>query len=158
MVWLHGVQPVVYGNHVVKRAVRLEIVCTFKRRGVTFEPRADVRDHRPLSRAPVDLRDARWIVWIPIAWAATPLAIDAQHTTAWLHRQIMFEHEPLERVASEFNRYASKPFEITTPALGALEISGVFATDDTAAFIAFLRRLDGVRVEITATRIRVLQD
>jgi transmembrane sensor len=92
------------------------------------------------------------------ARAATLSAIDAQHTTAWLHRQIMFEHEPLERVANEFNRYASKPFEITTPALGALEISGVFATDDTAAFIAFLRSLDGVRVEITATRIRVLQD
>lgn len=89
---------------------------------------------------------------------ATPSAVDAQHTTAWLHRQIMFEHEPLERVASEFNRYASKPFEITTPALRALEISGVFATDDTAAFIAFLRSLDGVRVEITATRIRVIQD
>jgi transmembrane sensor len=92
------------------------------------------------------------------ARAAAPSAVDAQHTTAWLHRQIMFEHEPLERVAREFNRYASKPFEITTPALRALEISGVFATDDTAAFIAFLRSLDGVRVEITATRIRVVQD
>ncbi len=90
--------------------------------------------------------------------AATPSTVDAQHTTAWLHRQIKFEHEPLERVASEFNRYTSKPFEITTPALRALEISGVFATDDTTAFIAFLRSLDGVRVEITATRIRVLED
>jgi transmembrane sensor len=61
-------------------------------------------------------------------------------------------------VASEFNRYAPTPFEITTPALRALEISGVFATDDPQAFIAFLRSLDGVRVEVTATRIRVMQD
>ena len=66
--------------------------------------------------------------------------------------------EPLERVASEFNRYAPKPIEITTPALRSLEISGVFATDDSEGFIAFLRSLDGVHVEVTATRIRVSQD
>jgi ferric-dicitrate binding protein FerR (iron transport regulator) len=38
-----------------------------------------------------------------------------------------------------------------------LQISGAFATDDTDAFIAFLRTLKGVRVEVTATRIRVSQ-
>ncbi len=94
-------------------------------------------------------------VWPAMAMA---MAIDADRTTAWLHRQIMFEHEPLEQVASEFNRYAQTPIEITTPALRAVEISGVFATDDTDAFIAFLRSLDGVHVEVTATRIRVMQD
>jgi transmembrane sensor len=87
-----------------------------------------------------------------------PVPIDAQRATSWLHRQIMFDHEPLERVASEFNRYAPKPFEITSPALRSLEISGVFATDDSEAFIAFLRSLEGVHVEVTATRIRVSQD
>jgi transmembrane sensor len=91
-------------------------------------------------------------------WPTTPVPTDAQRSTAWLHRQIKFEREPLERVASEFNRYAPKPFEITSPALRSLEISGVFATDDSEAFIAFLRSLDGVHVEETATRIRVSQD
>jgi len=91
-------------------------------------------------------------------WPAAPVPIDAQRTTAWLHRQIMFEREPLERVASEFNRYAPKPFEITSPALRSLEISGVFATDDSEAFVAFLRSLEGVHVEVTATEIRVSQD
>jgi transmembrane sensor len=91
-------------------------------------------------------------------WPAVPIAVDAQRATAWLRRDIMFEHEALERVASEFNRYAAKPIEITTPALRKLEISGVFATDDTEAFIAFLRSLKGVRVEVTTTRIRVSQD
>jgi transmembrane sensor len=86
---------------------------------------------------------------------ATPVAVDAQRTTAWLHRQIAFDHEPLERVAAEYNRYTSKPIEIATPALRNLQISGVFATDDPEAFIAFLRSLKGVRVEVTATRIRV---
>jgi transmembrane sensor len=91
-------------------------------------------------------------------WPATPVAVDAERTTSWLHRQIAFDHEPLERVAAEYNRYTSKPIEIATPALRALRISGVFATDDTDAFIAFLRSLKGVRVEVTETRILVSGD
>jgi transmembrane sensor len=86
---------------------------------------------------------------------ATPVAVDAQRTTAWLHRQITFDHEPLEQVAAEYNRYTSKPIEIGTPALRNLQISGVFATDDPEAFIAFLRSLKGVQVEVTEARIRV---
>jgi transmembrane sensor len=90
-------------------------------------------------------------------WPAIPIAVNAQRTTAWLHREIVFDHEPLQRVVAEFNRYAPKPIEIATPALQSLQISGAFATDDTDAFIAFLRTLKGVRVEVTATRILVSQ-
>jgi transmembrane sensor len=67
----------------------------------------------------------------------------------------VFDHEPLEHVVAEYNRYTAKPIEIATPALRNLQISGVFATDDTEAFVAFLRSLKGVRVEVTETRIRV---
>jgi transmembrane sensor len=91
-------------------------------------------------------------------WPAAPVAADVKRAAAWLHRQISFEREPLERVAAEFNRYVPKPIEITTPALRSLQVSGVFKTDDTEAFIAFLRSLDGVRVEVTATRIVVSQE
>jgi transmembrane sensor len=91
-------------------------------------------------------------------WPGAPVATDAQRATAWLHRQISFEREPLAQVAAEFNRYAPKPIEITTPALRSLQVSGVFTIDDTEAFIAFLRSLDGVRVEVTATRIVVSQE
>jgi transmembrane sensor len=89
---------------------------------------------------------------------ATPITIDAQNATAWLRREMVFDHETLERVAAEYNRYTTKQFEIATPALRSLQISGVFATDDTDAFIAFLRSLKGVRVDVTETRIRVFQD
>jgi transmembrane sensor len=89
------------------------------------------------------------------AWPTTPATVDAQRATAWLRRQIVFDQEPLERVAAEFNRYGPKPIEIATPALRTLQISGVFSTDDTEAFIAFLRSLKDVRVEVTPTRIRV---
>jgi transmembrane sensor len=91
-------------------------------------------------------------------WPVAAVAVDAERSTAWLHRQISFEHEPLARVVSEFNRYATKPIEITSPGLRDLEISGVFSIDDTDAFVAFLRSLEGVRVEVTAKQIRVSQD
>ena len=91
-------------------------------------------------------------------WPAAPVEADAERTTSWLHRQIAFDHEPLERVAAEYNRYTSKPIEIAAPALRTLRISGVFATDDTDAFIAFLRSLKGVRVEVTENRILVSGD
>ena len=86
-----------------------------------------------------------------------PIAADA-HGTSWMRRQITFEHEPLSSVAKEFNRYASRPIVITTPALGKQEISGVFTIDDTDEFIAFLRSLKGVHVEVTESRILVSQD
>ena len=44
----------------------------------------------------------------------------------------MFDHEPLEHVVAEYNRYTAKPIEIATPALRYLQISGVFATDDAS--------------------------
>jgi transmembrane sensor len=88
-------------------------------------------------------------------WPATPKAVDAESTIAWLRKEIVFDHEPLDHVVTEFNRYAAKPIELATPSLRNLQISGVFATDDPEAFIAFLRSLKGVRIEMTETRIRV---
>jgi len=90
-------------------------------------------------------------------WPIAPRAVDAQRATAWLRREIVFEHEPLERVAVEFNRYTAKPIEITSPALRGLQITGVFSADDTEEFIAFLRSLEGVTVDVTATQVRVSQ-
>ena len=87
-----------------------------------------------------------------------PVAADAHGKTSWMRRQITFEHEPLASVAKEFNRYASKPIVITTPALGSQEISGVFTIDDTAELIAFLRSLKGVHVEVTDSQIVVSQE
>jgi transmembrane sensor len=114
------------------------------------------------STGPTDL--ARWVqvgagqqLNFSHSTSATPSPVDSLRTTAWLRHQISFEREPLERVVSEFNRYTVKPIEITTPVLRKLEISGVFATDDQAAFVAFLRSLDGVKVEETATQFRVSQ-
>jgi transmembrane sensor len=108
------------------------------------------------SRADVQLGANQQLIIANGIWPpAKAVAVDAQRATAWLHHQIAFDHESLEKVAAEFNRYASKPIEIVTPGLQKLEISGVFATDDPAEFIAFLRSMEGVQVEETATRFRV---
>ena len=122
---------------------------------VTVGPTASGQS--PLLR-PIELNADQQVRVAEGAWPATPVAVDAKRTTAWLHRQIVFDNEPLERVAAEYNRYSAKPIEIVTPALRKLRISGVFATDDTDAFIAFLRSLKGVRVEVTATSILVSRD
>lgn len=86
---------------------------------------------------------------------SAPISVDAHRSTAWLRKQIVFDHQPLDQVAAEYNRYAAKPIEITTPELGKLEISGTVSTEDSEEFVAFLRSLEGVRVEVTTTRILV---
>lgn len=121
---------------------------------------SDISESRSMSSNPrpprlVELGPNQQVSVSRDEWPATPTTIDAKRTTAWLHRQIAFNHEPLERVAAELNRYAPKPIEIMTPGLGKLEITGVFSIDDTEEFLAFLRTLDGVRVDVTATQIRV---
>jgi transmembrane sensor len=93
---------------------------------------------------------------IPGFLPAEPTTVDPQRTTAWLHRELTFDQEPLATVAAEFNRYGAVPIEIESKALRALPVSGVFSVDDTESFIAFLRNLEGVSVEVTPTRIRVL--
>jgi len=84
-----------------------------------------------------------------------PEAVDLGRSTAWLRRQIAFERQPLGQVAEEFNRYNLTPIHIETPALRDLKVSGVFAADDTESFIAFLRSLDGVNVEVRQASIDV---
>ena len=88
-------------------------------------------------------------------WPPKPISVDVRRTSAWLRHQIVFDQEPLKQVAAEFNRYAKTPIEIVSSTLSALKISGTFSTDDNEEFIAFLRSLKGVRVEVTATRILV---
>jgi transmembrane sensor len=132
---------------------------------VAVDPRAAVLEHRrgsghegnePPSRyAPVEVAAGQQVRVDKGSWPPTYIPVDTQRATAWLRRQIVFQNEPLERVAAEFNRYSATPIEIDSPALRTLAVSGVFAADDTESLIAFLRSLDGVRVEVTATRIRV---
>lgn len=86
---------------------------------------------------------------------AAPVPVDTARAAAWLDRKITFEHEPLGAIAAEFNRYASKPVVIETPGLNDLKLTGSLRVDDLDSFVAILRSLEGVRVEITPTQVRV---
>ena len=87
----------------------------------------------------------------------SPQPVDAHAAIAWLERQIAFENRPLGEVADEFNRYGRIVFEIDDHDLRAIPISGVFDAYDADSFAAFLESLDGVLVQKTPTRIRVIK-
>jgi len=82
--------------------------------------------------------------------------VDTRAAIAWLQRKIVFEREPLGEVAEEFNRYGTVQFSIEDTGLRALPVSGVFNAYDVNSFAEFLETLDGVRVERTPARIRVM--
>lgn len=87
-----------------------------------------------------------------------PARVDAAQATAWMRRQLVFAQQPLAAVVEEFNRYTDTPIVIGTPRLARTTITGSFSIDDVESFLAYLRSRDGVRVEITPTRILVTQN
>lgn len=104
---------------------------------------------------PVRVSSGEQVRVTPGSRPASATRANVQGNTAWLHRKIVFDQEPLGVVVAELNRYAAVPFEVETPALRTLAISGTFDADDTESFVAFLRTLDGVTVEAMPTRIRI---
>jgi transmembrane sensor len=86
-----------------------------------------------------------------------PADVDLNQTLGWLQHQIVFEDRPLGEVATEFSRYGNRPVDIEDAALRELRVSGMFDAGDTDSFIAFLRKLPGIRVEETAERFLVVR-
>lgn len=91
------------------------------------------------------------------AMEGLPSKVDLRDTEAWLRGQIAFEQRPLGQVAAEFNRYVRVPIQIDDPSLRAIPVSGVFQATDPESFLAFLRTMNGVAIERSPTRIRVLR-
>ena len=80
---------------------------------------------------------------------------DIAHATAWLPTEIRFHDMPVMEVAQRFNTYLARPLVINDNVLAAKRISGVFKAHDADAFVAYLATLPDVRVERTATDVRV---
>jgi len=68
---------------------------------------------------------------------------------AWRNPRVEFSGTPLSAVITVLNRRNRVQFVIDpdSPALGATEVSGLFCTDDTAAFIRMLADGFGVKAE-----------
>jgi len=72
--------------------------------------------------------------------------VNLAETTAWMQRQLVFQHRPLGEVAEEFNRYNAGRIDIRSPTLRAQEVTGTFRSDDVASFVAVLEGIPGVEV------------
>lgn len=83
---------------------------------------------------------------------------DVRRVRAWTQREIVLDASPLSEVVEDFNRYSSVPIEIDGDEIKTLQISGVFGAYDVESLVEFLRHLDGVRVERTGSRIRILPE
>jgi transmembrane sensor len=86
---------------------------------------------------------------------AAPRKVDIDSVVAWRERRLVFRDEPLERIASEFNRYNERPLIVEGAATRARRITGVFQADDPSALIAFLERDTQLSVQVRADRILI---
>lgn len=86
-----------------------------------------------------------------------PRAVDLENAGAWLQRKIVFERASLRQVTAEFNRYSTVPLEVVDQRLSGLEISGVFSADDPDSFLEFMRRMEGVTVDVQPDRVLLRQ-
>jgi len=75
---------------------------------------------------------------------------DVSAVTAWTHDRLEFDRRPLGEVAEELNRYNQRKIVIHDDALAHMEVTGVFRATDVQAFMTFLARAPGVRIEETS--------
>ena len=80
---------------------------------------------------------------------------DLQGATAWRRHELVFDSSRLVDVVQEFNRYNRRQLVIESPALGDLEISGVYSSTDPASFLRFLRQQPGIVITETSSAIRI---
>ncbi len=82
---------------------------------------------------------------------------DVNAATAWMRRQIVFEHASLAEVAEEFNRYNSRQLVFAEGTLDGVLLSGVFSSTDPSSLTRFLREQPGVGVQENDREIRITQ-
>ena len=81
--------------------------------------------------------------------------VDVRPAVAWAEQKIMFEHETLQNVAAEFNRYGGTQLTIEDAQIATLRISGIFRAYDLESFVLYLESLNGLQVQRDLDRIRI---
>ncbi|MFT4178505.1 MAG: FecR domain-containing protein [Thermomonas sp.] len=71
---------------------------------------------------------------------------DHRREAAWTSGKLRFENTRLATAVAEFNRYHAHVRLVADPSLGEMAISGVFRSNDPAAFTEALRMVYGVQV------------
>lgn len=75
--------------------------------------------------------------------------------TAWQQRQLTFDHDSLEYVAEQFNRYNKIQIRVTDPRIRARELEGVFNADEPQALLDFLALERDLRFEREGDTINI---
>jgi len=89
-----------------------------------------------------------------------PAKLDEQPAdvaTAWRRGQAMFSDMPLAAAVADLNRYGGPPLVIDDPQVGALRVSGVFATNDPQEFAQAVAALHNLRVEKSGDRLHLVR-
>lgn len=71
---------------------------------------------------------------------------DMEIALAWRDRRLVFVGEPLETVATEFNRYNRRQIEVQGTSARQKLLSGTFSADDPESLLLFLQGLDDLTV------------
>jgi transmembrane sensor len=72
---------------------------------------------------------------------------DIVTATAWRQGEVMFDDATLLDAVAELNRYGGRQVQVGDPKIAALSISGVFQTNDPAAFAETVAALHHLQVE-----------
>ncbi|ANH75004.1 FecR domain-containing protein [Ralstonia insidiosa] len=84
-------------------------------------------------------------------------APDLSAAIAWKDGKLMFDRTPLAQAVADINRYRATPAVLTDPALGRLQISGVFDSARTDALLDLLPSILPVAVRREANdTVRIL--
>ncbi|MEP9360224.1 FecR family protein [Sphingomonas sp. KR3-1] len=89
-----------------------------------------------------------------------PTQIDeqpAEIATAWRRGQAMFADTPLADAIVELNRYGGPRLVVDDPQIGALRVSGVFATNDTDEFARAVAALHGLHVTQSGATLHIVR-
>lgn len=81
-------------------------------------------------------------------------AVNVRMATAWIQREILFDQQRLEDVATEFNRYIATPIRLEDPVVRERRVSGIFNAYDAESFLEFLRNYN-VEIERSGREILV---
>lgn len=99
-----------------------------------------------------NLRQAKVVAGAPPALSAlSPLQAGA--VSAWQQGQLHFNGEELRAAVAEYNRYLSRPMEISDPTIGQLRLGGRFSATDPTDFCKALKDIYGVAAHVEPDRI-----
>ena len=86
---------------------------------------------------------------------STISTVEAGAVSAWQQGQLYFNGKRLDEAVEEYNRYLSRPLEITDPSIRQLRLGGRFSATDPTDFRRALEEIYDVSTHLEADRIRL---